>query len=49
LSSIGSLEKSGKTILMDDDSYSHPSRIESWVEFKIIKDESPVLFILKHN
>ncbi len=49
LSSIGSLEKSGKPILMDDDSYPRPSRIESWVEFKIIKDESPVLFILKHN
>ena len=49
LYSTGSLEKSGSFILRDNNSLPYPSRKESWVEFRIINDEEPVLFILRHK
>lgn len=49
LSTVGSLEKSGQTILMDKDSTPSPSHIDSWVEFRVMGDKEPMLFIVRNN
>jgi hypothetical protein len=47
LAEIRGPQKSGDVILRDNESLSYPKIIESWVEFKIIKDNEPVLFTVK--